>query len=215
LQRRILTAGQEQTLAALKAVEFPPHTYLAGGTAVALHLGHRRSFDFDLFCPEFDDPGLLAIRLADALPEFQLVQSASGTLVGRAADSGLSLFRYPYPLLGRATETGLPWPLAGTMDLGAMKVAAIGDRGRRRDFVDLWFLCRAGLRLDDILAAFITKFGTVRGHAYHLLRALTWFEDAEPDPMPEMLVPCDWPSIRRFFTEEARRLLREWPEPEA
>jgi hypothetical protein len=214
VHRRILTAGQEQALAALKAVAFPPQTYLAGGTAVALHLGHQRSLDFDLFCPGFGDPGPLAGRLAEVVPGFRLIQSESGTLLGRVSDSGISLFRYRYPLLGRPAKADLPWPIAGRRDLGVMKLGAIGDRGRRRDFIDLWFLCRAGLRLDDLLAGFGAKFGTARGHAYYLLRALTWFEDAEPDPMPEMLVPCDWGKVRHYFTTQAQRMLREWKEPD-
>jgi len=49
----------------------------------------------------------------------------------------------------------------------------------------------------------------VRYSVFHLLKSLTYFEDAEPDPMPEMLVPLDWEEVKRFFEGEVRRLMRE------
>jgi hypothetical protein len=42
----------------------------------------------------------------------------------------------------------------------------------------------------------------------HLLKSLTWFEDAEKDPMPDLLAPLPWEEVRRFFQSEASRLSR-------
>ena len=46
----------------------------------------------------------------------------------------------------------------------------------------------------------------------HLVRSLTFFEDAEAEPMPEMLVPLAWDQITAFFRAEATRLFRTLPQ---
>jgi hypothetical protein len=97
--------------------------------------------------------------------------------------------------------------LASDADIGAMKVEAVAGRGSRRDFVDLRLLCRSGLSLERLFDFFDRKFGTARTERYHRLRALTYFEDAEQEPMPDLLVPFDWDEAKRFFTAEATRLL--------
>jgi len=51
------------------------------------------------------------------------------------------------------------------------------------------------------------KFPNVRYPSYHLLRALVYFEDAEPDAMPPMLTGLTWPTVRRYFEAETRRLM--------
>jgi hypothetical protein len=94
-------------------------------------------------------------------------------------------------------------------DIAAMKLEAIAGRGSRKDFVDLFVLIRAGLTLEDVFQLFDRKYGTGRTERYHRLRALSYFEDAEREPMPEMLVPLEWSEVRTFFEREAKRLLAE------
>ena len=88
-----------------------------------------------------------------------------------------------------------------------MKIEAIAGRGSRKDFVDLRVLCRAGLTLEHAFTSFDRKYGTQRTDRYHRLRALAYFDDAEREPVPDMLVAFDWDEARRFFTAEATRLL--------
>ena len=99
--------------------------------------------------------------------------------------------------------------LAADLDIAAMKVEAVAGRGSRKDFVDLRMLCATGLGLDEILDAFDRKYGTGRVERYHRLRALAYFEDAERQPMPEMLTAFEWDEAKRFFALESARLLRE------
>ncbi len=65
---------------------------------------------------------------------------------------------------------------------------------------------RRGGRKRQRDAALADKYGGSGADAYHHLRALSYFEDAQAQPMPEMLVPVDWSGIRRFFEEQVRRL---------
>ena len=87
-----------------------------------------------------------------------------------------------------------------------MKLSAIASRGTKRDFIDLYVLC-AGFGLREILGWFAQKYAGTRYNRLHLLKSLTYFGDAEKDPMPNMLVPLAWEDVIRFFTKEAPPLL--------
>lgn len=120
-----------------------------------------------------------------------------------------SFFRYSYPLLEEPEPTPWGFHLASDSDIAAMKIEAIAGRGSRKDFIDLRVLCRAGLTVDAAFDLFDRKYGTGRTDRYHRLRALAYFEDAEQEPMPDMLIPFDWEEAKRFFTAEATRLLAD------
>lgn len=115
--------------------------------------------------------------------------------------------RYPYPLLeapGEAFGLGL----AGLRDLAAMKLAAISRRGLRRDFWDLREVLRSGLSLRECCEAYQQRFGVREADLYHVLRALTYFADAEKDPvLPAGLDASGWTAIKAFFLAEAPKLL--------
>jgi len=173
-----------------------------------LHLGHRVSVDLDFFTDreayevepllqDLQETGHLVIR-----------QQKRGTLNVTLDDTLLSFFTYPYPLLDSFHDL---WGvrIAGLLDLALMKLAAIGQRGRKRDFVDLYQICQSGYTLDDLLRGMPEKFPNITYPSYHLLRALAYFGDAEADPMPKMLTPLDWAKVRRFFEGEARRLMED------
>ena len=74
--------------------------YLAGGTALALQLGHRRSFDLDYFSPSEDIPSIRAL-LADALAPLEpvLADTAWGNLVFLAGEVRVGFYGYGYPLV--------------------------------------------------------------------------------------------------------------------
>lgn len=93
------------------------------------------------------------------------------------------------------------------MQTSAMKIEAIAGRGSRKEFVDLRLLCQAGLTIDAVFELFERKYGTRRSDRYHRLRALSYFDDAEQEPMPDMLIPFDWVEAKEFFTTESKRLL--------
>ena len=180
--------------------------YLAGGSAIALHLGHRISVDLDFFTAQEAyevEPLLRDLREAGHVT---IRQQKRGTLNATLDDTLLSFFAYPYPLLGSFHDL---WGIrvAGVLDLALMKLAAIGQRGRKRDFVDLYQICQSGYTLDELLRRMPEKFPNITYPSYHLLRALAYFEDAESDPMPNMLTPLDWAEVKRFFEGEARRLI--------
>ena len=87
-----------------------------------------------------------------------------------------------------------------------MKAIAIGGRGSRKDFVDLYFFLQAGGSLDGILSLVRRRFQDVDYNEYHLLKSLVYFEDAESEPMPKMIRDVEWETIRGAIVAEVRRL---------
>jgi len=195
-----------QNLAVLAQAGVSQPFYLAGGTAVAFHLGHRISVDLDFFGPEPFDAEDLAGHLTDA-GRFRLDSFAPDTLLGFFEGVRISFFRYRYPSVD-GLVTVLDTSVAGIGDLAAMKVEAIGQRGFRRDFIDLYFLCQLRMTLAEALAWHQRKFADLNVNVVHLIKSLSYFEDAEADPMPQMLKPVSWAEVRRFFEREAELLFR-------
>ena len=181
--------------------------FLAGGSALALHLGHRISLDLDFFSRRgYSMPELLA-RLR-SVGHLSIESQSEDTFVGELNGVRLSFFTYPYPLLGEVVLCeGIQ--LASRLDIALMKITAIGQRGRKRDFIDLYFLCQQDFSLDHLLRDMPRKFPNVDYPSYHLLRALAYFDDAETDPLPRMLKPFKWEEAKKFFQSESSRLARQ------
>jgi hypothetical protein len=201
----VLEAGVEKTLQTLSRQDFLRSFYLAGGTACALHIGHRRSRDFDFFSrAEFE-----VFAIQNALRNqgrFVIDYSDSNTLVGRFDGIKISLFHYAYPLL-EDTVDFLGVRVASLVDIGCMKIDAISSRGTKRDFVDLLFALRnLGLDLGAILGHFEQKYRPDSYNRYHLLKSLVYFDDADKEPEPDMLVDFSWDATKRFYVESVRSL---------
>ncbi len=205
--REILTDSQQTILELLSRIAEVRTFYLAGGTALALYLGHRRSRDFDFFRPKEFNPQDLLLVLREA-GEPDVLLEATGTLT--VALRGIpTSFRYNYPLLRPLRESPWGFGLADPEDIAAMKLAALAGRGSRRDFVDLYFHSRQLMPLEQTFDRFREKYRGVSVDPYHLLRSLTFFDDAEAEAMPELLVGVGWDEIKAFFRGEAARLFRD------
>jgi hypothetical protein len=177
---------------------------LAGGTGLALQFGHRLSYDLDFFSTRGFDGALLADSLAAVAPVAVLGRS-SGTLHVTLARSRVSFLQLQRPLLFPGTPyRGIV--VADPRDIAVMKVLAIGGRGSRKDFVDLYFFIRSGGALESVFGWIRRRFRGIDFNEYHLLRSLSYFDDAESEPMPRMLRRASWADIKRTITAEVRRL---------
>lgn len=177
---------------------------LAGGTALALQLGHRVSLDLDFFRHgEFDET---ALRLSLANVGHLEVQSMSaGTLHARLRGVRLSFLRSEAPFLyDPVVYRGLR--LADVRDIAAIKVVAVAGRGSKKDFVDLHAYFETGATFSDLLAIVQRRYRDTDFNPMHLLRSLVYFEDAETEPMPRMLTRVSWPQVRRRLESEARNV---------
>lgn len=182
--------------------------YLAGGTAAAIFFGHRRSDDLDFFSEqEFNTP--MVIKNLKNIGRFEGLKTAENTLAGRLAGIKISFFTLPYKLLEKPlTYNNLS--VARIDDLATMKILAISGRGTKRDFIDLYFLCQNVRPLEDFLLLFQKKFGKYDYNMYHIIKSLSYFEDAEKDEMPEMYTEIDWEKLKQFFVNEKLKLARKF-----
>jgi hypothetical protein len=178
--------------------------YLAGGTAVALHLGHRRSIDFDWFAPRFPgQPVDLRESLAARGIALEPTALAEQTVHGRIDGVKASFLEFRPPLLEPLVE----WPevgcrLASCADLAAMKLLAVAQRGTKKDFIDVHALSRR-MPLARMLDCYQRRFGV--SDTSRILAGLCFFDDAEAEPMPAMLIPLDWETVK----SELRNMVRE------
>jgi hypothetical protein len=204
-----LAKEQLRALDRLSAIGAIDGFYLAGGSAIAIHLGHRRSEDLDLFsmAPDADlEPFRAAARAPDGAVE--VIDASDVMLKLRVADALVDVVRYPYPPLHDLARGPRGIRIAALPDLAAMKLAAIAKRGIRRDFWDLEAILRSGLTLAEAAATYLERFRRAEPDLYHVARALTYFDDAEKDPaFPSGLTPRKWTAIKRRMTREAPSLL--------
>lgn len=160
---------------------------LAGGTALALQFGHRKSEDIDLFSgSEFDAPSLL--EYLEKKYGFSMNFQAASTLKGSIDDVRVDFIAHRYPYVKDPTEVeGIR--IFSTEDIAAMKVNAIsGDGTRVKDFIDIYFLLRH-FSFGEIIDFFSRKY-SLRNNA-HAVKSLTWFEDADLNDWPVIIKEPD------------------------
>jgi Nucleotidyl transferase AbiEii toxin, Type IV TA system len=171
--------------------------YLAGGTGLALQLGHRRSDDFDFFSDrEFNPDSVLARISPDKVFFTEL-----GTIHCELQGIRISLFYYDVPLI----QPPLTWrgiKIAHYKDIVAEKVKTISQRGSKKDFIDLYAVLNLKCDVKQVCKLFKKRFTASDMNYYHVLKSLIFFEDAEQEPLPLMLLTGEdwkWESIKAFF----------------
>lgn len=191
-------AVDSNTLGLLKQIQNNPvfvETRLVGGTALALQIGHRRSIDLDFF-------GNLSATPMECRQELETLgpvslRNTSGKIQQfMVCGVRVDFVNYPYPWLDEPViEEGLR--LGSFRDIAAMKLSAITNRGTKKDFVDMAFLLER-FSLTEMLGFYESKFSD--GAAFPVLKSLVFFDDAEEDPMPEMLMDLEWSSVKEKVT---------------
>ncbi len=199
-QRRAL--GRLTELSALK--DF----YLAGGSAIGWHLGHRRSNDLDLFSEAEVDLARVE-RALKKLADAEIIDVSDATIKVELDKTLVDIVSYPYPPLEAPVHGPAGFRVAAPLDLAVMKLAAVARRGIRRDFWDLKVLVESGISLVQAAEGYVRRFHVSEGDLYPVLRALTYFEDAEKDAtFPEGMTRRSWEATRRFFVRHAGEAMR-------
>jgi len=179
--------------------------YLAGGTALALQLGHRLSYDLDFFTEQdFSEQKL--IETLERFGELSVDHRAEDTLLGSLHGARISFFWYRHPLLFPPVSF-LNIRLADIRDIGAMKVDAIQSRGKKRDFIDLWAIMQQGITLKELLDFFEKKYAGVSYNTQHIMKSLVYFTDAEQDEMPRMFTKISWKEVKKYIEDRVRQFV--------
>lgn len=200
-----LTPATQQAFHLTGRVPFIRNFYLAGGTGLALHLGHRYSIDLDFFSADIaavspEQRDTLRILLSD--PSLSITYDADGTFAASWKEVGISFFRLTlYPLVQEPILVeGIR--LATIEEIGAMKLAAIIDRGARKDLVDLYYILQTS-SIEEIFKVASLKYAQLHSFPVSAIRAMAYFTDAEVLPMPRMLVHTKWSEIKKYLEAEA------------
>jgi hypothetical protein len=200
-----------ELLAALGQIDLVRPFYLAGGTALALRLGHRISVDLDLFANLDTLDDRLRRGIVEELCQKYTIERLQDSVLGlvlTADAQAASFFSYGYSLLD-PTDMVSGIQLAGLRDIGLMKLDAIAGRGTRKDFYDLYFIA-SQVSLDELFASSELKYPHSPSFGMRVLTALVDFDIADQQEDPVLLQPAHWDQIKGFFVAEARRLGQSW-----
>jgi len=177
--------------------------YLAGGTGLALQIGHRYSYYLDFFSNvSFNNLDLK--NQLNTIGKFKLFQDHKGTLEGVVDQTRVTFLFYPYLLLEK-TAAFHQINLASMMDIALMKLSSLSSRGSKKDFIDLFFL-KDFLDWPMIIVRFEKKFKGSGYNIYHLIKSLTFFKDALQEPDPNMITPYNWKHVEDYFKKVQMQL---------
>ncbi|MBI2627216.1 MAG: nucleotidyl transferase AbiEii/AbiGii toxin family protein [Parcubacteria group bacterium] len=200
-----LTSNTKRVFESLGDAILTKNVYLAGGTALALYFGHRFSVDLDWFGQEFKFTEEFRRKLSSA-GKLKIISQSEDTFHGQLDNVEVSFFCYPYKLLFSKKKYNQNLYLADEKDIACMKLDAIASRGSKKDFVDMYFLLH-NFSLETLIDLMPKKF-KVEYNITHLLKALTYFEDAERMPMPEMIKQVNWEEVKKFLISMAEQYMK-------
>ena len=180
--------------------------YLAGGTALALQTGHRRSVDLDFFTAEakFNSTRLLARFLNNA--DWKTAVDEPNTVYGELFKAKVSFIAYPFFVPKQRFIRYGAINILSSLDIAVMKIIAISQRGRKRDFFDLYWCAKNVEPLEKTIRRLRVQYPAVAHDYHHILKSLVYFDDAEADPMPNIHFKATWTEIKKFFIKEVPRI---------
>lgn len=201
--QEIVSRKTKDDLEILEKAEILKDFYLAGGTGLAFQLKHRLSLDLDFFTRKDINNKILIQKLKN-LGKLSIEKEAENSVNGYFNRTRITFLKYDYPCLFSFKEIqGIK--VADSRDIGCMKIDAISSRGTKRDFIDIFCICQKVISFDKLIKLFKRKYKSINYNIIHIFKSMTYFEDAEGDPMPKMIVPISWKEIKKYFKEEAKK----------
>jgi hypothetical protein len=197
---------ESATLDLLKKISSQPlfaNHRLVGGTALALLYGHRLSVDLDFFSTELVEQEELILNLK-SLGKVEIVSRSKFINSFFINNVKVDFVSLPYKWLAQpVVEDSIK--LAGEKDIAAMKLSAITNRGSKKDFIDIALLIER-LGLSQMISLYQTKYPD--GMEMMVLRSLVYFQDAEEQSDPVMLIPYNWNEIKKIILDETNKYIK-------
>jgi len=180
---------------------------LAGGTALAFHIGHRISADLDFFTDVSFNIEAIIKGMRKSGYAFHIISEGEGYLIVEVEGLKVSIFRYDYPFLEKATMYK-GFQIAGILDIASMKVIAISQRGTKRDLIDLYFIVQ-NMPFYKLAEHMVRRFGKERINPVHIGKSFVYFSDAESNPEPEYIkgMEVSWATIKSFFRHHVKQFV--------
>lgn len=212
-----LTANTRLAFKRAAQLPFIQEFYLAGGTGLALHFGHRYSVDLDFFSHKFQVGEVIRQTVKNHFADstFRVIRDGNNTFVSEWRGVGISFFRLEqYPLIMPVTLVD-KIRLASVEDIGAMKLAALIGRATRKDLVDLYFILKT-IPVFQLYRIAAQKYAHIHDFAMTSRRSLGYTLDAEETPMPRLIKKIKWQTICDFLEQQAYEATRQeveklWP----
>lgn len=186
--------------------------YLAGGTALAIQVGNRKSLDLDFFTVKknFNTKNLIVHFSGNK--DWIIEIEDKNTIYGKLLDAKVSFIAYPFFIPKQKMSQHGEIKVLSPIDIAVMKITAVSQRGRKRDFFDLYWCARNIEPLEQIIKRLPEQYPSVAHDYHHILKSLVYFEDAETDPEPEIYFRASWTTVKKFFRKEipiiTRKLLK-------
>ena len=203
LHTRCVHSATLELLRQLTNLPFLQDFYLVGGTALALYYGHRASVDLDLFTNADVDWDALNDEIL-TIGEWQSFHRRKRIYQGYLEGVKVDFVHYPYPPLNPINHFE-GFRLISIEDIAAMKLSAVTGRGSKKDFFDIHLLLQH-FTLAEMVVFFEKKFPQVG--TFHVIRSLTWFEDAEKDQDPDLFEEVSWHEVKIFITTTVNTYLK-------
>jgi len=194
LQKEAISPGVLELLKSLQADPVLDLFHLAGGTGLALHLGHRISFDLDMFSEAGFDTNFFREYLIDR-HHFNVDFSAYNTLKGSIGNIKVDFIAHPYKRVSPLIEEE-KLRIYSVPDIAAMKLNAIAGSGTRsKDFVDLYFLLET-FSIEQLLKFYETKY--TGSNILHVVKSLNYFDDVDLSDWPVIIKERDltWEKVK-------------------
>ncbi|MBA7532518.1 hypothetical protein ES705_24744 [subsurface metagenome] len=176
MHKEILLKQQLELLPLI--TKFSKEYYLVGGTAIALHIGHRHSIDFDLFTEKkLKRKQIKNIIENNGWQPDKIIYEAYDQMHLIINGVKLTFFQYPHKIKSELNFNNTIC-VPGLIDLAAMKAYALGGRAKWKDYVDLYFILKDYFTLKEISS----KAKEIYKEFYNeklFKEQLSWFKDID------------------------------------
>lgn len=199
MHTEILSPEQVKLLPLIK--KFSKDFGLVGGTAIALHIGHRESIDFDLFSYEEFKSINIKRRVERMMPVHNVLVNRSSEFTFILRGVKMTFFQFPFKLKYEEHLDDVI-SIPSLLTLAAMKAFALGQRSKWKDYVDLYFIFRDHYSLDEVIRKADKLFGNnFNGKIFRT--QLSYFDDINYDEAVKFLpgFEVDDEEVKKKLTE--------------
>jgi len=179
---------------------------LAGGTGLALHLGHRISGDLEFLAQQAFRPSEVLEELRALAGVVESVTMDGDAMIVQADGARLSLMQTP-ARFGEPTTRVNGCDVAGVVDIAAMKLLAVSQGGMRSDFVDLYTVLQT-VPFRKVAHNALERYGVMACDPIVFGKGLVWFEQANTQEDPVYVgTRVPWDRIQDFFRSSLRQFV--------
>ena len=206
----IFDKGRYELLKKISEVVSIDNCYMVGGTALSLQLGLRESYDFD-FCVKNEFNNEILLEELKSIGNVEVIQNQKGTCDVLLNGVQVSFFYYPNKVLADFTKAEeIPQlNIASVLDIAVMKLIAIGGRGAKKDFFDLYNIIeKCNISSYELVNGLKQKCGENINYV-NIILGLSYFEDAEDEILPNTFVNYNWENIKKFFIKFQKEVQEE------